>query len=213
MFFATYITFANCSEVFERLCHHYMETTVENPQSHAHLYVLDGLQLSWLLRILLISILSVMLYWVESRYMPADPLVLTQMQEFVGSIAGPARLASKIAVTIEQRVNLQEREQKLLQDVTLASTPNRPLLNHTPAQIAAALTVWEGLRYRRICPADYLIHLVQNQGSGRIIEARMVTEKISVWVKQEILHCAETGDRVERLEFFVKVADVSLLSL
>jgi len=56
----------------------------------------------------IISILSALVFWVESPYFPVDPCVVAQMKTFSNSVTGSASmsaLARKIAVIIDEKAS------------------------------------------------------------------------------------------------------------
>lgn len=77
-----------------------------------------------------------------------------------------------------------------------------------PDDLAIALTLLEGGRYRNIAPADYIAHLKRHSGPNNVEAAYVTNNKIVLWVKQSILHYDEVEFRGDVLKFLINTADV-----
>ncbi|KAG5652947.1 hypothetical protein H0H81_002955 [Sphagnurus paluster] len=74
-----------------------------------------------------------------------------------------------------------------------------------PQDLAIALTLLEGDKYRAILPTDYIAHL-RNHRPNNVEAAYMTNNKIVLWVKQSILHYDGIESRAQVLKFFVNTA-------
>lgn len=80
----------------------------------------------------------------------------------------------------------------------------------TPNQLAVALTLLEGEKYKSVTPSDYLAHLGRHPGHNNIEGVYTTNNKITLWVKDTILRCGDTSTRASTLKFFIETATVSL---
>jgi len=80
----------------------------------------------------------------------------------------------------------------------------------TPRQLAMALTVLEGERYRTLFPADYIRHLVQSSSLNNVTAAANTHNQILLWVKMSVLMPTQYKVRAEVFKFFINTALVSV---
>jgi hypothetical protein len=80
-----------------------------------------------------------------------------------------------------------------------------------PHDLAIALTLLEGDKYKSILPIDYIAHLRQHPGPNNVESACAVNNKIGYWVKKSILHYNQPEKRGKVLKFFVNTAQVNLI--
>jgi len=95
-------------------------------------------------------------------------------------------------------------------------SPSRKLLRDpdiTPHQLAIALTLLEGDKYKAIVPSDYIAHFGKHPGSNGVKVACSVNNKIVLWVKQSVLQYDTAQSRAQRIGFFLNTAQVSRLTL
>lgn len=91
-------------------------------------------------------------------------------------------------------------------------SPGRKLLQAsdiTPRDLAIALTLLEGDKYKAIVPCDYIAHLRRHSGFNSVEVACSVNNKIVLWVKQSVLHYDTAELRTQVLKFFLNTAQVS----
>jgi hypothetical protein len=103
----------------------------------------------------------------------------------------------------------QEREQ-IFPLVSSDDNDNRvyTLLSDTATQIAAVLTTIEEKSHGSICPADYIFHIRNRGNHGRVAEALVTVNKITLWVMQELLAPDAVEDRGKILRIFLHTAHV-----
>lgn len=77
-----------------------------------------------------------------------------------------------------------------------------------PHDLAIAMTLLEGDRYRALHPSDYMAYLKRPPGPNNVDAVCLTNNKIILWVQQSILHYNLLHHRVEVLKFFVNAAQV-----
>lgn len=77
-----------------------------------------------------------------------------------------------------------------------------------PRDLAIALTLLEGDKYKCILPTDYIAHLRRQRRSNHVEAAYLTNNKIVLWVKQSVLHYDAIESRVQVLKFFINTAQV-----
>lgn len=90
-------------------------------------------------------------------------------------------------------------------------SPGRKLLQASdinPRDLAIALTLLEGDKYKAIVPSDYIAHLRRHSGFNSVEVACSVNNKIILWVKQSVLHYETAELRTSVLKFFLNTAHV-----
>lgn len=80
----------------------------------------------------------------------------------------------------------------------------------TPSELAIALTLLEGDKYKVLTPVDYLGHLRRHPGINNIEGVYTTNNMIILWVKNSILRHDSTADRTSALKFFINTAAVSV---
>ena len=78
----------------------------------------------------------------------------------------------------------------------------------SPQGLALALTLLEGDKLREITPSDYLAHLCGRPEYTNVKAAIAVNTKISLWIKQSLLHYDDISPRASVWTFFIHTADV-----
>jgi hypothetical protein len=78
-----------------------------------------------------------------------------------------------------------------------------------PYDLAIALTLMEGDRYRVLGPPDYLAFLMKHPGHHLVEDVYSTNNKIILWVKCSILHYEKADKRAEVFKFFINAAEVS----
>jgi hypothetical protein len=166
--------------------------------------------------------------------MPVDPVVLARMRELaivVRSSNSTSNLisskAAAIVTALRRKVypllrvlsiehfhssplqHWQERQQSAgpLKDRQLK--PLAQWSDSGPGDIVETLTTIELVNRTRIHPADYIYHLRDPAGSGRLAEARHATTGIKHWVLQEVLEHDSVHERGKAMKLFLAAANVS----
>ncbi|KAG6853700.1 hypothetical protein C0991_002235 [Blastosporella zonata] len=75
----------------------------------------------------------------------------------------------------------------------------------THDDLAIALTLLEGDRYKAILPTDYIAHL-SGLRANNVDVACLTNNKIVLWVKQYVLHYDSIEKRMQVVQFFVNTA-------
>ncbi|KAG5645835.1 hypothetical protein DXG03_005176 [Asterophora parasitica] len=75
-----------------------------------------------------------------------------------------------------------------------------------PHDLAIALTLLEGDKYKAILPTDYIAHLRKQNRPNNVEAAYQINNKIVLWVKQSVLHYDSIASRAQVLKFFVNTA-------
>lgn len=75
-----------------------------------------------------------------------------------------------------------------------------------PYDLAIALTLMEGDKYRVLRPPDYLAFLRKHPGQNPIEDVCNTHNKIILWVKCSILHYEKIEKRSDVLRFFINAA-------
>ena len=78
-----------------------------------------------------------------------------------------------------------------------------------PYDLAIALTLMEGDRYRVLGPPDYLSFLMKHPGHNLVEDFYSTHNTIILWVKCSILLYEKAEKRTEVLKFFIHAAEVS----
>ena len=72
-----------------------------------------------------------------------------------------------------------------------------------PRDLAIALTLLEGDKYKVILPTDYIGHLEKQDRPNNVAAACQTNNRIVLWVKQSVLHYDAIDSRAQVLKFFV----------
>lgn len=164
-------------------------------------------------------IFMLMIFWLESRRMPVTMDVLLQMRTFCQeslrfkTSSSMIRRGNDLLQLIDQRIAEQADNDQVYSfsvgfpcSYSLKHPIGRP---QTPKDLAVALTILEGEKYKAIMPCDYLAYLRPEQihGYHNPVEiARVVNNHIIQWVKQSILHYDEVLPRADVIKFYVHTA-------
>lgn len=154
------------------------------------------------------NIFMVIMYWLSSRHLPVDQQLLWQMRNFC-----------EVAIRVKTSSTMVDKAGDLLQMIDERSkndlltspplSPGRKLLQAsdiTPRDLAIALTLLEGDKYKAIVPCDYIAHLRRHAGFNSVEVACSVNNKIVLWVKQSVLHYDTAELRTQVLKFFLNTA-------
>ena len=77
-----------------------------------------------------------------------------------------------------------------------------------PIELAIALALLEGDKYKVLVPFDYIAYLRRH--AGRNVERAYTTNnKIIFWIKESVLRCDTVQKRVHFLNFFINTALVN----
>jgi len=78
-----------------------------------------------------------------------------------------------------------------------------------PNELAIALALLEGDKYKALVPSDYIAHLRRHAGYNNVEGAYTANNKIIFWVKDSVLHYDSVEKRADVLKFFIHTAQVS----
>ena len=78
-----------------------------------------------------------------------------------------------------------------------------------PIELANALALLEGDKYKVIVPFDYIAHLKKHPGRNNIEGAYTTNNKIIFWIKDSVLRNDTVEKRVSVLNLFIDTAQVS----
>jgi len=78
-----------------------------------------------------------------------------------------------------------------------------------PNELAIALALLEGDKYKVLVPSDYIAHLRRHAGHNNVEGAYTTHNKIIFWVKDSVLHYDTVEKRADVLKFFIHTAQVS----
>ncbi|KAF8892698.1 ras guanine nucleotide exchange factor domain-containing protein [Infundibulicybe gibba] len=154
------------------------------------------------------DIFMVIMYWLSSGHLQVDPQLLWQMKNFcltAMSMKSSQTMNNKawdLLELIEDRSNRDPSS-------PLALSPGRKIPRASdilPRDLAIALALLEGDKYRAILPTDYIAHLKRYPGINGVEVACQTNNKIILWVKQSVLHYDEIDSRVQVLKFFINAA-------
>ncbi|RDB23999.1 Serine/threonine-protein kinase STY17 [Hypsizygus marmoreus] len=155
------------------------------------------------------NIFMVISYWLTSRHLFVDPQLLWQMRNFCIA-AG----SMKSSTTMNDRARdlmrlIDDRTQVDGQAPSLSLAPGRRIPRTSemlPHDLAIALTLLEGDKYKAILPTDYIAHLRKQVRPNNVEAAYLANNKIVLWVKQSVLHYDAIDSRAQVLKFFVNTA-------
>ncbi|KDR72786.1 hypothetical protein GALMADRAFT_212816 [Galerina marginata CBS 339.88] len=140
------------------------------------------------------NIFMVVMFWLSQQYLQVDNPLLWQMKQFLQDA-----IRMKSSTTMEQRDRLSPR----------MLAPGRKLLQASqikPQDLAIALSLLEGDKYKPLVPSDYIGHLRRHPGYNNIEGAYTTNIKIILWVKVSILHHDSAENRAAVLKFFIHTA-------
>ncbi|KAF8168726.1 kinase-like domain-containing protein [Pholiota molesta] len=138
------------------------------------------------------NVFMVITYWLSNRHLVVDHQLLWQMKTFCESAI---RMKSSTTIT---------------QDIPSSPlSPGRRMLKASeikPRDLAIALTLLEGDKYKVLVPSDYIAHLRRHPGYNNVQGAYTINNKIVFWVKDSILHYDRVDQRADVLKFFIHTA-------
>jgi son of sevenless-like protein len=96
-------------------------------------------------------------------------------------------------------------------NVSRLVSPGRGIVQipRIPYELAIALTLLEGDKYKVLVPFDYIAHLRKRVGHNNIEGAYATNDKIIFWVKDSLLHYDTVKKRANALDFFINTAQAS----
>ncbi|KAF5386738.1 hypothetical protein D9615_001785 [Tricholomella constricta] len=155
------------------------------------------------------NIFMVISYWLTSRHLFLDPQLLWQMRSFcIGaeSMKSSATMHDKVGDLIKLIDNRTQMDAHV-PAISLASGRRMPRTSEMmPQDLAIALTLLEGDKYKAILPTDYIAHLRRQPRPNNVEAAYLINNKIVLWVKQSVLHYDAIDSRAQVLKFFVNAA-------
>jgi len=77
-----------------------------------------------------------------------------------------------------------------------------------PNELAIALALLEGDKYKVLVPSDYIAHLRRHGGHNNVEGAYTANNNIIFWVKDSVLHYDDVQKRADVLKFFIHTAVV-----
>ncbi|KDR73425.1 hypothetical protein GALMADRAFT_124495 [Galerina marginata CBS 339.88] len=154
------------------------------------------------------NIFMVVMYWLSQQYLQVDNQLLWQMKQFCQDAI---RMKSSTTMVDKARDLLQLVENREHRDRLSPRmlAPGRKLLQASqikPQDLAIALTLLEGDKYKALVPSDYIAHLRRHPGYNNVEGAYTTNNKIILWVKDSILHDDSAENRAAVLKFFIHTA-------
>ncbi|KAF8181559.1 ras guanine nucleotide exchange factor domain-containing protein [Pholiota molesta] len=153
------------------------------------------------------NVFMVITYWLSNRHLVVDHQLLWQMKTFCESAI---RMKSSTTMSDKARDLLQMIENRAHQDIPSSPlSPGRRMLKASeikPRDLAIALTLLEGDKYKVLVPSDYIAHLRRHPGYNNVQGAYTINNKIVFWVKDSILHYDRVDQRADVLKFFIHTA-------
>lgn len=150
-------------------------------------------------------------------YLTNNPCLLKRYVDIPRLDSSHKRFLSGIRCELPFGLPSQERMLNMNKPLTsLSSGPipvPRPKLRASqirPYDLAIALTLMEGDRYRMLGPQDCLAFLMKHPGHNFIKDVYNTHKNIILWVKSSILHYEKKEERSEVLKFFIHTAEVSV---
>ena len=182
-------------------------------------------------------VLMIFTMWLEDyRLLVEEPYIANQLAEFLRTIVSPplASMARLLTKSIQRLVSLlgfclfPQLNSCWLQTFTTptihtstvpGTTPRKvkkskankkDLEKFDPVDVAEQITLFEFQRYVRVTPQECLRHATGRQTGGGLSAFCSTHDKLAFWVKVSILEHDGLGKRANTLEFWIKVAEVSL---
>ncbi|KAF8061461.1 hypothetical protein FPV67DRAFT_1509075 [Lyophyllum atratum] len=155
------------------------------------------------------NIFMVISHWLSSRHLVVDNQLLWQMRNFCLTAK-----SMKSSITMHDKARdlirlVDNRSQVDAHIPTVSLAPGRRIPRTSemmPQDLAIALTLLEGDKYKAILPTDYIAHLRKQHRPNNVEAACLTNNKIVLWVKQSVLHYDAIGLRAQVLKFFVNTA-------
>jgi len=91
-------------------------------------------------------------------------------------------------------------------------SPNRRIVQPSqinPNELAIALSLLEGDKYKVLVPFDYLAYLKKAAGHNNIEGTYTTNKEIILWVKDSVLRHDTVEKRVDVINYFINTAQVS----
>ncbi|KAH9483782.1 Serine/threonine-protein kinase STY17 [Psilocybe cubensis] len=154
------------------------------------------------------NIFMVMTYWISHKHLQIDHQLLWQMRNFcetairTKSSTTMVNKASDLLALVVARSKKDNSTPSIL-------VPGRKLLSASqikPLDLAIALTLLEGDKYKVLVPSDYIAQLRRHPGYNNVEGVYTTNNKIILWVKDSILHFETAQDRASVLKFFIHTA-------
>ncbi|KAF8964650.1 ras guanine nucleotide exchange factor domain-containing protein [Flammula alnicola] len=187
--------FTTPEDLFGMLSRHFYEA-----ESNAEAHPEDRVALQY-------NVFMVIMYWLSNRHLPVDHQLLWQMKTFCESAI---RMKSSVTMSDKARDLLKLIEDRARNDTLPPPlSPGRRTLQASeikPNDLAIALTLHEGDKYKVLVPSDYIAHLRRHPGYNAVEGAYTTNNKIVFWVKDSILHYDGVEQRTEVLKFFIHTA-------
>ncbi|CAA7267623.1 unnamed protein product [Cyclocybe aegerita] len=155
------------------------------------------------------NILLVITYWISHRSLPTDVQLLRQMSSFCDSAIRMKTAAAMIDKAEDLKRLIEVRLNGDPSSSSIHLSPGRKMLSSSqikPQDLAIALTLLEGDKYKALLPSDYIAHLGQHQGYNNVKAAYTTNNKIIAWVKDSVLHYDSVEKRADVLKFFINTA-------
>jgi son of sevenless-like protein len=92
---------------------------------------------------------------------------------------------------------------------SMALSPNRKIAQSSrinPNELAIALSLLEGDKYKVLVPFDYLAYLKKPAGHNNIEGMHTTNNEIILWVKDSVLHHDTVEKRADDLNYFINTA-------
>ncbi|KAJ6546433.1 ras guanine nucleotide exchange factor domain-containing protein [Mycena vulgaris] len=150
---------------------------------------------------------GVLTFWLSSHCLQVHPHLLTEIEQFCLSVIS----AKGSPMNENARRLLRLTKERASRDNPPPSpTPSSTKIPRTadilPRDLAIALTLLEGEKYRLILPADYIRHLRKMEGPNKVDAAGVENNRVILWVKKSVLTPSRVETRAEVLKFFVNAA-------
>jgi len=150
------------------------------------------------------NIFMVIMYWLSNQHF--GPQLLSQMRDFCES-----------AIRKKSSRTMVNKARDLLRQVNMREGINpSPLVSHgkrslqasqiKPHELAIALALLEGDKYKVLTPFDYTAHLGSHPGYNNIDGAYKTNNEITFWVKDSLLRYDAVEKRANVLNFFINTA-------
>ncbi|KAH8108481.1 ras guanine nucleotide exchange factor domain-containing protein [Phellopilus nigrolimitatus] len=205
VFLTTYRLFTSTRDVLRHMVRKYV-----NADSDQNMRVEDKVTA----RSMVLKILG---HWLKGHYAKAiEPDILEDLQAFLHEITSPPTFHSSARSLIALIDNLRSAD--------IVPRAKSPTLSHPgtkrsvrasdikPMDLAIALTVLEGSKYKSITATDCVSYLLHKDGppklfeTNKVAEARATNNKIVNWVKKSVIKSDRMENRGDTLRFFVNTA-------
>ncbi|KAG6833188.1 hypothetical protein H0H87_010250 [Tephrocybe sp. NHM501043] len=155
------------------------------------------------------NIFSIIRYWLINTNLLLSPQLLGDMKSF-GVLAHSIKSSFSMHDEAKELIKLVDsRSVSNPSSSTIPLSPGRRIPKGsqiTPNDLAIALSLLEGDKYKAILPTDYFAHLSRQPRPNNVEAAYLTNNKIVLWVKQSVLHYNTIEERARVLKFFVNTA-------